>query len=128
MWRLRLGLEFAARRRFHTGDQVAKLIGHVTWNLLRRPALSLVSARYLFARTFAPRGGRVWPVVAQEFRWVAALLPLLDCSFASPWSPWVYATDASGRTRGGYGVTSRRCDLKDVAAAGQCVERWRVFC
>ena len=52
---LRLGLEFAARQRYLTGDQVAKLIGHVTWScLLRRPALSLINAGYRFARTFKP--------------------------------------------------------------------------
>ena len=28
-------------------------------------------------RSFGPRGGRVWPVVAQKCRWVAALFPLL---------------------------------------------------
>ena len=27
---------------------------------------------------------------------------------------------------GGHGVTRRRCDLGDVAAAGRCAERWRL--
>ena len=39
IWRLRRGLEYAARQRHLTGDQVAKLIGHITSScLLRRPA------------------------------------------------------------------------------------------
>ena len=100
---LRRGLEFAARQRHLTGDQVAKLIGHITWIcLLRRLALSLINAGYRFARTFGLRSsGRVWPAVAQEFRWIASLLPLLTCNLASPCSSWVYATDASGGARGG---------------------------
>ena len=99
IWRLRHGLEFAACQKQLTGDQVAKLIGHITWScLLRRPALSLINAGYRYARTFGPGSGRLWSAVAQEFKWIASLLPLLTCSLASPWSPWVYATDASGGT------------------------------
>ena len=121
IWRLRRGLEFAARQRHVTGDQVAKLIWHITWScLLRRPAVSLINARYRFARTFGPRSGRVWPAVAQEFRW--SLPELLTCNLGSP---WVYATDASGGARGGYGLARRLCDSETVAAAGSCAERWR---
>ena len=88
--RLRRGLEYAARQRHLTGDQVAKFIGHITWScLLRRPALSLINAGYRFARTFGPRSGWVWPAVAQEFRWIASLLSLVTCNLASLWSPWV---------------------------------------
>ena len=100
--------------------------GHITWRRLpRRLALSLINAGYRFARTFGPRSGRVWPAVAQEFRYIASLLPLLTCSLASPWSPWVYATDASGDARVGYGVTPRGCDPDTVAAACSCAGRWR---
>ena len=97
-----------------------------TWScLLCRPALSLVNAGYRFARTFGSRSGRVWPAVAQEFRGIASLLPLINYDLASPWSQWVYATDASDGARGGCGVTRRWCDPEDVAAAGSCAERWR---
>ena len=126
IWQLRRGLKYAARQRHVTGDQLAKLIGHITLScLLRRLALSLVNAGYRFARTFGPRSGRMWPAVAQELRWIASLLPLLTCNLASPWSPWVYATDASGGEHEGYGVTRRWCDPVDAAAAGGCAERWR---
>ena len=55
IWQFRHGLEFGACQRHRTGDQVAKLIGHITWScLLRRPALSLINAVYRFARTFTP--------------------------------------------------------------------------
>ena len=67
IWRLRHGVEFAASQKQLTGDQVAKLIGHITWScLLRRPDLSLINTGYRFARTFGPRRGRLWPAVAQE--------------------------------------------------------------
>ena len=105
---------------------MAKLIGHITWScLLSRPALSLINAGYRFARTFGPRSGRLWPAVAEEFRWIASLLPLFTCNRASPRSQWVYASEASGRARGGYGVPRRLCDPVDVAAAGSCAERRR---
>ena len=69
IWRLRRGLQYAARQRHPTGDQVAKSIGHITCCcLLRRPALSLINAGYRFARTFGHRSGRVWPAVADELR------------------------------------------------------------
>ena len=125
IWRLRRGLEYAALQRHVTGDQVAKLIGHITWSCLLRRPLSLINAGYRFARTFGPRSGRVWPAVAQQFRWIASLLPLLTCNLASPWSPWVYATDASGGALRGYGVARRKCDPESVAAAVSCAERWR---
>ena len=49
IWRLRRGLEYAARQRHLTGDKVAKLIGHITWScLLRRPALSLIRCSVSF--------------------------------------------------------------------------------
>ena len=52
----------AARQRRLAGDQVAKLVGHITWScLLRFSALSLINAGYRFARTFGPRSGRLWP-------------------------------------------------------------------
>ena len=101
------------------GDQVAKLVGHITCScLLRRPALSLINGEYGFARTFGPRSGRLRPAIAQEFKWIASLLPLLTCKLATPWSPWVCAADASGRAHGSYGVTN-------AAATGCCAERWR---
>ena len=129
IWRFRRGLEYAARQRHLSGDQVAKLIGHITWNcLLRRPALSLVNAGYRFARTFGPRSGRLWPAVAQEFRWVASLLPLLSCNLP-----------ALGR-RGSMlqmprvehmGATESRaaCVIQWVRQRQVAVQkRWRYFC
>ena len=53
------------------------------------------------------------------------MLQLFTCNFASPWSLWVHAADASGGARVGYGVTRRWCDPVDATAAGSCAERWR---
>ena len=89
---------------------MAKMIGHITWScLLRRPAMSLPEAG-----GYGPRSPRN-----------SALLPLFTCNLASPWLPWVHATDASGGARGGYEVTRRWCDPVVAAAAGSCAERWR---
>ena len=89
---LRRGLECAARQRHLTDDQVAKLIGHITWScLLRRTALSLIDAGYRFARTFGPRSGRACPQSPRNSvglrhycRCSLAILPVLGrCGFMS---------------------------------------------
>ena len=41
--------------------------------VLRCPDLSLINVGYRFARTLGPRSGRLWPVVAQEFRWIRVI-------------------------------------------------------
>ena len=118
IWWLRLGLEFAARQRDPTGDQVANLIGYITWSLLlRRPELSLVNARYRFARTFGPRSG--WVSLDSD-----GLLRCCRCSIVAlpvhgPLG-FTCATDASGGTRGGSGVARRRCDLRQCCGWPVC--------
>ena len=127
IWRLRRGLEYAARER----DILRGIRWPSYWaHHLELPGASscLVShqCRGVVLRALSDlEAGRVWPAVAQEFRRIASFLPLLTCDLASPWSPWVYATDASGAARGGYGVTRRKCDSETGAAAGSCAQRWR---
>ena len=97
IWRLRVVWSMLHVKDILRCDQVAKLIGHTTWScLLRRPALSPINAGYRFPRTFGPRSGRLWPAVAQEFRWIASLLPLLSLQPCQFLVAVVHATDASG--------------------------------
>ena len=72
IWKLRLGLELAARQRHLAGDQVAKLIGHNTWSCQR------------FAHTFGPLAGGYGPRSPRNFdglrhhcRFSTAILPAL---------------------------------------------------
>ena len=123
IWLLRRCLEFAERQRHLAGHQVAKLIGHITWScLLRRPALSLINARESFSAHF-------WTSKRVGMARSHSGIPL-DCVVTAAShlqsgqsSPLVYATDASGGARGGYGVLRRKCDSGTVAAAGSCAER-----
>ena len=93
---------FAARLRHLTWDQVAKLIGPITWScLLRRPALFLTNAGYRSARTFGPRSGRVWPAVARNSvglrhycRFSLAILPVLGRHGFTPRTPRVAHEEA----------------------------------
>ena len=73
--------------------------------------------------TISPKIGRAANVL---WTLVHVSRALLSCNFASSWSPWFYATDASGGTHGGYGFTRRLCDPEDTAAAGSCAELWRL--
>ena len=128
IWRLRRGLEFAARQRHLTGDQVAKLIGHITWScLLRRPALFLVNAGISSRALSDPQAAgmaRSRPGIPLDCV-ITASSHLQSCQSLVSMGLRHGRTDASGGAREGYGVTRRKCDLETVAAAGNCAERWR---
>ena len=118
IWRLRHGLKFAARQKQLTGDQVAKLIGHIIWScLLRRPALSLINAGYRFARTFGPRSGRLWPVVVQGLH----LQPCQSLVIVGPCYKLPLVVHVGAMELRVAAVIQWM-----LLAAGSCAERWKV--
>ena len=58
----------------------------------------------------------------RELRQARALLPLLQCSTAAPWSSTVMASDASPY---GLGVCQRDLNVETVRSIGAASEKWR---
>ncbi|CAK0906122.1 unnamed protein product [Prorocentrum cordatum] len=106
-----------------TGRQLERLVGHVVaLLLLRREALSLLSAVYVFIRSTYDRAQPLWPSCRRELRWVLALLPTVFADMERPWHAEVGAFDASPW---GAGVCTARWPLSAVQAAGRQPERLR---
>ncbi|CAK0844517.1 unnamed protein product [Prorocentrum cordatum] len=106
-----------------TGRQLERLVGHVVaLLLLRREALSLLSAVYVFIRSTYDRAQPLWPSCRRELRWVLALLPTVFADMKRPWHAEVGAFDASPW---GAGVCTARWPLSEVQAAGRQPERLR---
>ncbi|CAK0845448.1 unnamed protein product, partial [Prorocentrum cordatum] len=106
-----------------TGRQLERLVGHVVaLLLLRREALSLLSAVYVFIRSTYDRAQPLWPSCRRELRWVLALLPTVFADMKRPWHAEVGAFDASPW---GAGVCTARWPLSAVQAAGRQPERLR---
>ncbi|CAK0820381.1 unnamed protein product, partial [Prorocentrum cordatum] len=106
-----------------TGRQLERLVGHVVaLLLLRREALSLLSAVYVFIRSTYDRAQPLWPSCRRELRWVLALLPTVFADMKRPWHAEVGAFDASPW---GAGVCAARWPLSAVQAAGRQPERLR---
>ncbi|CAK0800855.1 unnamed protein product, partial [Prorocentrum cordatum] len=100
-----------------TGRQLERLVGHVVaLLLLRREALSLLSAVYVFIRSTYDRAQPLWPSCRRELRWVLALLPTVFADMKRPWHSEVGAFDASPW---GAGVCAARWPLSAVQAAGR---------
>ncbi|CAK0911511.1 unnamed protein product, partial [Prorocentrum cordatum] len=106
-----------------TGRQLERLMGHVVaLLLLRREALSLLSAVYVFIRSTYDRAQPLWPSCRRELRWVLALLPTVFADMKRPWHSEVGAFDASPW---GAGVCTARWPLSAVQAAGRQPEKLR---
>ncbi|CAK0878486.1 unnamed protein product, partial [Prorocentrum cordatum] len=106
-----------------TGRQLERLVGHVVaLLLLRREALSLLSAVYVFIRSTYDRAHPLWPSCRRELRWVLALLPTVFADMKRPWHSEVGAFDASPW---GAGVCAARWPLSAVQAAGGQPEKLR---
>eukprot|EP00959_Pyramimonas_sp_CCMP1952_P132851 2777437-Pyramimonas_sp.AAC.1 len=69
-----------------TGRQMERLAGHiVALLLLRREALSLLSAVYPFIRESHEKAQPLWPSGKQELRRALALLPTVLADLKGPW-------------------------------------------
>jgi len=105
---------FLISRRWSTGREMQVLLGHWAWLLLlRRPAFSIFSSAYRFARVFKNGSGTLWPSVVSELRLAVAVAPLLFVDLRAPFSPRVVAVDASVA---GLGVSFATVPVADVAA------------
>ncbi len=106
-----------------SGDQLGRIIGHVTHRfLLKRPLLSSICHCYAF---MAKVGGRLvepWPSVLQELRTIKALLPFVYADLRLPVHDTVRMYDAS---LSGYGVVEATAGDGEIRSLFDRDESWR---
>jgi hypothetical protein len=89
-----------------TGDRLRHLVGRWTWAILvRRPALSALSAVYKFCTSAGSRSFQIWPSVRRELWTLIGLAPILVAKIQRrKWFPYVVAVDASSSGGGVVGA------------------------
>ena len=122
-WKLALALEHVLSHPQVTGQELEKLLGHLTYAfLLRRELFAVFGAAYVYVAKSYTRRQPLWPSVLRELRWAWALLPLARADLRAVWHPKLRAFDASPW---GFGVVELDASEPDVAAIGRIRERWR---
>lgn len=105
-----------------SGRVMEKTIGHLTWAfLLKRPALSLLSSVYGFARVCRNFDAPLWGSMREELSRAIGILPLVTAELGE-WSSTVTASDSSGYA---IGVCRRDLDPIRVGGIGRECEKWR---
>jgi len=111
-----------AQRRLATVSEFRSLLGLYQWHdLLARPLLSCLRSAYAFSRLEVEGPVILWTSALQEILLNVALLPNWAVDLTRPWSPQVFATDASPDY--GFGVSSARLDPLVVRLAAASAGR-----
>ena len=123
VWRLALGIEECLIRKFVTGREVSKIVGHfIQMALVRREVMCVVSACYSFMLRHDLDRVALWPSVRRELRWMQSLLPLVFHDLRMPCQQRVIACDAS---EWGKGAVHGRLDTADIQQHILHRDRWR---
>eukprot|EP00438_Fugacium_kawagutii_P003851 Skav230672 [mRNA] locus=scaffold2185:329965:335309:- [translate_table: standard] len=123
IWRIRLALRELLSRGRMSGQQLERLVGHMTFvSLCRREALAVMGEVYSFIRRHYPEVVPIWKSVRKELMKFDGICPLIFNNLQSSWSDTVYAVDAS---EWGLGVVRATVEPSVVGAWGQHLERWR---
>ena len=123
LWRVRLAIRELLRRGKSSGQQLERLVGHMTFiSLCRREALSVLGESYTFIRRHYQQIVPLWKSVRDELEKWDGIAPLIFSDLRRPWSERLLAVDAS---EWGLGVTTSQIKSADSQALGGCIERWR---
>ncbi|OLQ10494.1 hypothetical protein AK812_SmicGene5815 [Symbiodinium microadriaticum] len=123
LWRLRLGIREILKRGRASGQQLERLVGHMTFvSLCRREALSALGDIYTFIRRHYSTVVPLWKSVRRELSCWDGVSPLIFVNLGTPWNDTLYSVDAS---EWGMGVTTSKMDQQAIATLGRHVERWR---
>ena len=96
IWRIRIAIRELLSRGRMTGQQLERLIGHMTFvSLCRREALAVLGEVYTFIRRHYLECVPIWKTVRKELMKFDGLCPLIFNNMRSGWSNAVYAVDAS---------------------------------
>ncbi|CAK9052120.1 unnamed protein product [Durusdinium trenchii] len=123
LWRVRLAVREVCKRGRASGQQLERLIGHITFiSLCRRESLSCLGEVYTFIQRHYGTVVPLWKSVRSELLKWDGLAPLIYSQLTLPWSRQVYAVDAS---EWGLGVVQSQMSTSEVQELGSQVERWR---
>ncbi|CAK0894510.1 unnamed protein product, partial [Prorocentrum cordatum] len=121
-WKLRLGFQEFARRKYASGKTVEILVSHFTTRaLIRRELLCVFNAAYSFIEHAGDSAVPFWPSVKREFTWASHLIVLASRDLSAPWASEVSVVDASSW---GMGACVQDLDHRVVADLGKLNERW----
>eukprot|EP00438_Fugacium_kawagutii_P031465 Skav222634 [mRNA] locus=scaffold10:187684:190948:+ [translate_table: standard] len=123
LWRLRLGLREILRRGRASGQQIERLVGHITFvSLCRRESLAILGECYSFIRQHCDRVVPLWKSVRKELAMWDGVAPLLAVDLTKDISNTIYSVDAS---EWGLGVVTSEVDNKLFGTLVKHCERWR---
>jgi hypothetical protein len=95
LWKIRGCIEHILACPRITGQQLERLVGHITFAfLIRRELLSILSSSYAFISVNYRNKCWLWASVKRELSMVLALLPLANSKCYYPYDPVVYCSDA----------------------------------
>ena len=123
LWLLRQSLAWLASGPVVTGQQIEVIIGHyVAACMYNGAGLAVMRALYSFVadRYLVPT--RLWHSCRYEAWIMASVSMLLSSDLCAPWSPRVFATDASSE---GFGVCAATVAPELVKEIGAWQEKWR---
>ena len=123
LWRLRLGVRELIRRGSATGQQLERIVGHITFvSLCRQESLAALGEVYTFIQRHYQQRVPLWKSVRRELRLWDGIAPLIFVDMAKPWESTLYLVDASNW---GMGVVTSSCSADEAQALGRHCERWR---
>ena len=122
-WRLHRALQALLLRPAISGEELQKIVGHLTIRaLLNRNLMGIMRHVYIFIEQNYEKRVKLWKSVALEL-WIFQQLMVLGINeMRAPWDPYVICTDACLT---GYAVMESTGPVADVDQIGRLDERWR---
>eukprot|EP00438_Fugacium_kawagutii_P028256 Skav200691 [mRNA] locus=scaffold6391:1205:6504:+ [translate_table: standard] len=123
LWRVRMAIRELLRMGRASGQQLERLLGHITFvSLCRREALSVLGDCYTFVKRNYKQVVPIWKSVRKELAMWDGISVLIYNNMRSVWGDTLYAVDAS---EWGLGVTTTTANPSELSKLGAYVERWR---
>ena len=123
LWKVRMAIREILRRGQASGQQLERLMGHITFvSLCRQESLSVFGNVCTFIKRHYAAVAPLWKSVRKELQQWDGLSPLVFCDMKTTWSDIIYAVDAS---EWGLGVVQSNISGDEAQRLGRWRERWR---
>ena len=123
VWRARRAIREIVRRGRASGQQLERLVRHMTFiSLGRREVLSVFAEIYTFIRKHYAVETPLWKSVRRELQIWDGICPLIVQNLQTPWSEKILSVDAS---EWGLGVCEADTSSTSNRELGSFSERWR---